>query len=144
MDQLVIKYLYINILENNLKNVCNTHAVLLIVITSEGYPIYWELAEGNTPDVKTVKDFVSKTEKICGKPEGVICFDRGMVSDDNLKLSEKKNIRFVTALDSDQIKHFDKFIDFTLSDKVRGYDVKKESDKIEKDRLQDFLILKPP
>jgi hypothetical protein len=26
-----------------------THVVLLLVITPEGYPIYWELLEGNTP-----------------------------------------------------------------------------------------------
>ncbi|MCP4490619.1 MAG: transposase [Gammaproteobacteria bacterium] len=116
----------------------NTHVVLLVVITSEGYPIYWEVVEGNTPDVKTMEDFISKTEKIYGKLEGIICFDRGMVSDDNLKLLEKKNIRFVTALDSDQIRVFDKFTDFALLDKVRRYDVKKESDKIktEKDLIR--------
>ncbi|MCP4108963.1 MAG: transposase [Desulfobacteraceae bacterium] len=123
------------------KDGCNTHAVLLIVITSEGYPIYWELAEGNTPDVKTMKDLISKIEKIYGKLESIICFDRGMVSDDNLKLLEKKEIRFITALDSDQIKHFDKFIDFTLSDKVRRYGVKKKSDTVEKDLIEGGFMM---
>ena len=31
----------------------NTHVVLLLVITAEGYPVYWELLEGNTADANT-------------------------------------------------------------------------------------------
>jgi hypothetical protein len=38
----------------------NTHVVLLLVITSEGYPIYWELLEGNTADAKTIGNLISK------------------------------------------------------------------------------------
>ncbi|MCK4389390.1 MAG: hypothetical protein KAV83_04025 [Desulfobacterales bacterium] len=40
-----------------------THVVLMFVITPEGYPIYWEILEGNTADAKTIEDLVFKMEK---------------------------------------------------------------------------------
>ena len=102
----------------------NTHVVLLLVITPEGYPIYWELLEGNTADAKTIESLILNIEKIYGKVESVICFDRGMVSDENLKLLEGKNIRFITGLDGNQIKYFKEFIDFALIDEVKKLDIK--------------------
>jgi transposase len=108
-----------------------THVVLLLVITPEGYPIYWEILEGNTADANTVEDLVCKVEQIYGKIESIICFDRGMVSDENLRLLEGRNIRFITALDGNQVKYFQEFINFTLINKVKRLDIKKQSDKIE-------------
>jgi transposase len=97
----------------------NTHVVLLLVITPEGYPVYWELLEGNTADVKTIEDLILKIEKIYGKVNSILCFDRGMVSDDNLKLLEGKKIRFITALDGNQVNYFKELIDFILIEKVK-------------------------
>jgi transposase len=108
-----------------------THVVLLLVITPEGYPIYWEILEGNTADANTVEDLVCKVEQIYGKIESIICFDRGMVSDENLRLLEGRNIQFITALDGNQVKYFQEFINFTLINKVKRLDIKKQSDKIE-------------
>ena len=108
-----------------------THVVLMLVITSEGYPIYWEILEGNTADANTIEHLVLKIEKIYGQIESVICFDRGMVSDENLRLLEGKNIRFITALDGNQLKHFREFINFPLINRVKGLTIKTQSDKIE-------------
>lgn len=108
-----------------------THVVLLLVITPEGYPIYWEVLEGNTADANTVEDLVCKVERIFGKIESVICFDRGMVSDDNLSLLEGRKIRFITALDGNQVKYFQEFIDFTLINRVKRLDIKLQPDEIE-------------
>ena len=44
----------------------------MLVITPEGYPIYWEILEGNTADVKTINNLVCKIEKVYGKVESVI------------------------------------------------------------------------
>ena len=108
-----------------------THVVLMLVITPEGYPIYWEILEGNTADANTIEHLVLKIEKIYGQIESVICFDRGMVSDENLRLLEGKNIRFITALDGNQLKHFREFINFPLINRVKGLTIKTQSDKIE-------------
>jgi hypothetical protein len=114
----------------------NTHVVLLLVITPEGYPVYWELLEGNTADAKTIENLILKIENIYGKVESVLCFDRGMVSDDNLKLLEGKKIRFITALDGDQVRYFKEFIDFALIEKVKGFDLKKNSNEIREDLIR--------
>ena len=42
----------------------NTHVVLLLVITTEGYPIYWEILEGNTAETKTIEMLVKKIESL--------------------------------------------------------------------------------
>ena len=114
----------------------NTHVVLLLVITPEGYPVYWELLEGNTADAKTIEDVISKIERIYGKVESVLCFDRGMVSDENLKLLEGKKIRFITALDGNQISYFKEFIDFDLIERVKGLHTKKDTDEIKEQLTQ--------
>jgi len=108
----------------------NTHVVLLLVITPEGYPVYWELLEGNTADVKTIEDLILKIEKIYGKVDSILCFDRGMVSDDNLKLLEGKKIRFITALDGNQVNYFKELIDFILIEKVKDLDLENDSSEI--------------
>jgi transposase len=115
----------------------NTHVVLLLVITSEGYPIYWELLEGNTADAKTIGNLISKIEKIYGKVESVLCFDRGMVSDENLKLLEGKKVRFITALDGNQVHYFNDLIDFALIEKVKAFDLEKNSNEIREDLIRD-------
>ena len=109
----------------------NPHIVLLLVITPEGYPIYWELLEGNTADVSTIEDLISKIEKLYGKIDSVLCFDRGMVSNENLLLLEKKKIRFITALDGNQVDHFGKHIDFSLINEIKQLDIKNDTKKIQ-------------
>lgn len=106
------------------------HVVSLIVITAEGYPIYWELLEGNTADAKTIEGLIVKVEKIYGHLESVICFDRGMVSDENLKLLEAKQIEFITALDGNQLSYFDDVINFGLFKEIKELDYKSQGKKI--------------
>ena len=103
-----------------------THVVLMLVITPEGYPVYWDVLEGNTVDVSTIEALIRKLEGVYGKFESVICFDRGMVSDNNLKLLQDKGIEFITALDGNQIQYFDEFICFQSINEVKMLDYKKD------------------
>ncbi len=126
-----------------------THVVLLLVITPEGYPVYWDVLEGNSVDVNTIEGLVSKMEKIYGKFESVFCFDRGMVSDDNLKLLQDKKIEYITALDGNQMDYFDTLIDFQTIDRIKTLDYQKDTDTIRKiftsknfDILDDSLYFK--
>lgn len=106
------------------------HVVLLLVITHEGYPIYWEILEGNTADAKTITGLIAKIETIYGKLESVICFDRGMVSDENLRLLENKNLGFITALDGNQVNYFKDFIDFNVIEAIKTLNYKTQSNEI--------------
>lgn len=79
--------------------------VLSLLINSEGYPFAWDVIEDYTADVKTIKGLSVKwkTKFGFGDNEIVLVFDRGMVSDENLKHLEDKRYLYITALDKNQI-----------------------------------------
>jgi transposase len=79
--------------------------VLSLLVNSRGYPFAWDILEDYTADVKTIKDLSIqwKREFKFGDNEIVLVFDRGMVSDENLKHLELEKYKYITALDKNQI-----------------------------------------
>ena len=79
--------------------------VLSLLVNSSGYPFAWDILEDYTADVETIKGLSTqwKTEFGFGDNEIVLVFDRGMVSDVNLKHLELKKYKYITALDKNQI-----------------------------------------
>jgi transposase len=78
--------------------------VLSLLINSKGYPFSWDILEDYTADVKTLTGAADRWKKKFNLPKVIMVFDRGMVSDDNLKhLEDSKNYLYITALDKDQL-----------------------------------------
>lgn len=79
--------------------------VLSLLINSKGYPFAWDVIEDYTADVKTIKGLSLKwkTKFQFEDNEIILVFDRGMVSDENLKYLEDKRYLYITALDKNQI-----------------------------------------
>ena len=79
--------------------------VLSLLVNSSGYPFAWDILEDYTADVETIKGLSTqwKTEFEFEDSEIVLVFDRGMVSDVNLKHLELKKYKYITALDKNQI-----------------------------------------
>ncbi len=79
--------------------------VLSLLVNSRGYPFAWDILEDYTADVKTIKDLSIqwKTEFKFKDNVIVLVFDRGMVSDENLKHLELEKYKYITALDKNQI-----------------------------------------
>ncbi len=79
--------------------------VLLLLINSNGYPFAWDIIEDYTADVNTIKDLSSqwKRQFEFDDNEIILVFDRGMVSEDNLKHLENNKYIYITALDKNQI-----------------------------------------
>ncbi|MDP2788741.1 MAG: IS1634 family transposase [bacterium] len=79
--------------------------VLSLLINSNGYPFAWDILEDYTADVNTIKNLSTqwKIQFRFGDNETILVFDRGMVSDDNLKHLEEKKYIYITALDKNQI-----------------------------------------
>ena len=78
--------------------------VLALLVNSKGYPFAWDIIEDYTADVETIKGLSIKW-KIkfkFGDHEIILVFDRGMVSDDNLKHLDDQKQPYITALDKDQ------------------------------------------
>lgn len=81
------------------------HIVLALVVNEKGFPVYWETLPGGTADATTIEwllNSLKKHLKIESLP--TLIFDRGMVSEDNLLLLEKEKIKYITAMDKNQIE----------------------------------------
>jgi transposase len=79
--------------------------VLSLLVNSNGYPFAWDILEDYTADVNTIKNLSTqwKTQFAFGDNEIILVFDRGMVSDENLKHLELNKYIYITAMDKNQI-----------------------------------------
>jgi transposase len=82
------------------------HIVLALVVNSQGFPIYWNVLTGGTNDATTIDWLVKELGDKFNFKEVTLVFDRGMVSEDNLALLEGKNIKYISAMDKNQIPGF--------------------------------------
>lgn len=97
-----------------------THVVLALLVTEDGLPFYWEVLPGGTADAKTIQWLLEKCGGKFTNLNITAVFDRGFVSDDNLKNIESDGIKYITAMDRNQIEgicgelvRFTQFSDFT-------------------------------
>jgi transposase len=83
--------------------------VLSLLVNSNGYPFAWDILEDYTADVETIKGLSIKwkSEFKFADNEIVLVFDRGMVSNDNLKHLELEKYKYITALDKNQIPNLE-------------------------------------
>jgi len=101
--------------------------ILSLLVNSEGYPFSWDILEDYTSDVKTLKGNANRWKQRFKFPRLVMVFDRGMVSDENLRyLEESDNYLYITALDKDQLagvdgvnlERFESFSEDTTKDEI--------------------------
>ncbi len=79
--------------------------LLGVLINDQGYPFKWDVFPGNTAEVKTLKRNIiaCKTRFKLGDKDVTIVFDRGIISDDNADLIEGAEMKYISALDRNQI-----------------------------------------
>jgi transposase len=79
--------------------------VLSLLVNSNGYPFAWDILEDYTSDVNTIKNLSTHWKIQFGFEDNeiILVFDRGMVSDENLKHLEEKKYIYITAMDKNQI-----------------------------------------
>ena len=80
------------------------HVVLALVVNRDGLPFYWEVLPGGTADATTITWLLERLKERFRINETTLVFDRGMVSDDNLKLLEAAGIKYISALDKSQLE----------------------------------------
>jgi transposase len=79
--------------------------LLGVLINDEGYPFKWDVFAGNTAEVKTLKrniDACKKRFQLTGANVTMV-FDRGIISDDNAQMIEDARMKYISALDRNQI-----------------------------------------
>jgi transposase len=81
--------------------------VLGLLVNRQGYPFKWDVFPGNQAEVHTLADNIAACRKL-GLQSVTMVFDRGLVSQKNLKLlSTDQALKFISALDKPQIPKVD-------------------------------------
>src|SRR3982074_1016001 len=63
--------------------------VIALIVTPDGFPLAYEVMDGNTSDKTTLKEFLAKIEKQYGKAKRTWVMDRGIPTED--VLAEMRN-----------------------------------------------------
>jgi transposase len=59
--------------------------VIALIVTPEGFPLSYEVMDGNTSDKATLKDFLERIEKQYGKAQRIWVMDRGIPTEETLE-----------------------------------------------------------
>ena len=65
--------------------------VIALIVTPEGFPLAYEVLAGNTTDKTTLQDFLAKIEKQYGKAQRTWVMDRGIPTEETLKLMRQSD-----------------------------------------------------
>ena len=107
----------------------HNHVVLALVVNREGLPFYWEVLPGGTADAKTIT-WLLRRLKSRFKVTGItLIFDRGMVSNDNLVSLENEKIKYISAMDRNQLEGITG-IDFTIFSDIEPEHIETQVDKL--------------
>lgn len=77
--------------------------ILALMINSRGYPFKWDVFPGNMAEIETMHRIIRSCAHRFKLQNISMVFDRGLVSEENLDLVEEHNLKYITALDRDQI-----------------------------------------
>lgn len=105
------------------------HIVLALVVNKDGLPFYWEVLPGCTADSKTIVWLLDRLRTKFDLPEVTLVFDRGMVSDDNLARLQEDNIKYISAMDRNQIEKITG-IDFSAFSNLLAEKIAEQADKL--------------
>ena len=108
------------------------HIVLALIVNKNGLPFYWEVLPGCTADSTTINWLLDSLKNKFDFKEFkqiTFVFDRGMVSDDNLTLLEADGIKYISAMDKNQIENITE-IDFTTFPDLDPKEIDKQVDQL--------------
>jgi transposase len=77
-----------------------------LIVTREGYPLGYEVFDGNTADVTTVQEIISKVEERHGKAQRIWVMDRGNTSEANLAFIRERNGHYIVGTPKAQMGRF--------------------------------------
>lgn len=79
-----------------------------LVATPEGFPLAYEIFDGNRTDVTTLPEIVDMMEKKYGKAKRLWVMDRGMSSEENLEALRKSNTSYLIGTSKAMLKRYEK------------------------------------
>jgi transposase len=82
--------------------------ILALVVTEEGFPLSYEIFEGNRADVTTLEEILDSVQRKHGALGRVWVFDRGIVSEENLALLRQRGLFYLVATPRRMLGSFEK------------------------------------
>jgi transposase len=80
--------------------------VIALVVTPEGFPLSYELFEGNRADVTTLEEMLERVETKHGQARRIWIFDRGIVSEANLENLRQRGGQYVVGTPRHQLEAY--------------------------------------
>ena len=82
--------------------------VIAVVVTPEGFPLTYEVFDGNRADVTTLEQMLDVVEGKHGRARRVWVFDRGIVSEANLEKLRQRGGQYVVGTPRHRLEAFEK------------------------------------
>lgn len=96
-----------------------------LVVTTDGFPLGYEVFDGNTNDVTTLEEIVEAMESKYGRANRTWVFDRGIVSERNLEFLRERGGRYLVGTPKKQLRKLEKeLIDKDWREVRHGIEVK--------------------
>jgi transposase len=92
--------------------------VLALVVIEEGFPLSYEVFEGNCAKVTTLEEILGSVERKHAALGRVWVFDRGIVSEENLALLRRRGAFYLVATPQHKLAAFEQ--ELLKADCVRG------------------------
>ena len=77
-----------------------------LVVNRDGFPLAFETLAGNTRDAATLTPMITTLEARCGGTRRVVCFDRGMATEANLRLWRQTHRPYLCAVRRIVTRHY--------------------------------------
>lgn len=82
--------------------------VIALIVNPEGFPLSYEIFNGNCADVTTLEAMVRLVERKYGRARRVWVFDRGIVSEENLALLRRRGGQYLVGTPRSKLREFER------------------------------------
>jgi transposase len=82
--------------------------VIALIVTPDGFPLAYEVMDGNTSEPKTLKPFLDQIEKTYGQAKRVWVMDRGIPTETTLAQMRERNISYLVGTSKGRINQHEK------------------------------------
>ena len=84
--------------------------VLALVVNSDGFPLSYEVFDGNRADVTTLEEILETVEEKYGRARRVWVFDRGLVSEENLATLRRHQGQYLVGTPRSKLMKFERHL----------------------------------
>jgi hypothetical protein len=81
--------------------------ILALVVTPEGFPLSYEVFDGNRADVTTLQEMLDLVEARHGHARRIWVFDRGIVSEENLETLRRRGGSYLVGTPRSSLKAYE-------------------------------------